>query len=127
MADIINDPTIAPLELYIRIVEGRPFEHPMLGDNFRQAFPHIDTENLTADFARFERVECDVSPGPFERAQVRYEWVGDVVRDVWFIEPMTPEEKEALLIQEFLAPHPEGWVFDPNIPRWVSRLNLSKG
>ena len=31
------------MELYIRIVDGKPFEHPILGDNFRSVFPDIDT------------------------------------------------------------------------------------
>ena len=44
------------MELFIRIVDGAPFEHPIMGDNFREAFPHIDTENLPPEFARFVRV-----------------------------------------------------------------------
>ena len=44
------------MELFIRLVNGEPFEHPIMGDNFREAFPHIDTDNLPSEFARFLRV-----------------------------------------------------------------------
>lgn len=61
------------MELFIRLVDGQPFEHPIIGDNFRQAFPDIDTENLPASFARFTRYPMpDV--GPYEIYQgVTYE------------------------------------------------------
>jgi hypothetical protein len=41
------------MELFIRIKNGQPFEHPILGDNFRQAFPNIDTNNLPPEFVKF--------------------------------------------------------------------------
>ena len=44
------------MDLYIRIIDGQPFEHPILGDNFRQAFPDIDTYNLPATYASFTGV-----------------------------------------------------------------------
>jgi len=53
------------MELYIRIKNGQPFEHPILGDNFRQAFG------------------CT------------YEWDGDTVTDVHHVRDMTPAEKTA--------------------------------
>jgi len=124
MADIISEQAPAPMELYIRIVDGQPFEHPILGDNFREAFPEVDVNNLPPEFARFERVECNVVAGVFERPVVRYEWVNGVVKDVWYVEPMTQEEKDALLLEAFRMPHPEGWVFDESVARWVPKLNM---
>lgn len=44
------------MSLYIRIKNGGPFEHPILEENLRQAFPDVDTNNLPANFARFIRV-----------------------------------------------------------------------
>ena len=41
------------MELFIRIKDGEPFEHPIFGDNFRAAFPDIDSDNLPPDFVRF--------------------------------------------------------------------------
>lgn len=72
-------------DLFIRIVDGQIFEHPISGENFRAAFPHVDTNNLPDNFARFIRVPC---PEPDEgkyivSASCSYQWDGDVVKDVW--------------------------------------------
>ena len=80
------------MELFIRIKDGQPFEHPILGDNFRQAFPDVDTNNLPVEFARFVRV---VQPtlGPYEKNQtVSYQLVDGVYTDVFACEQMTAEE-----------------------------------
>ena len=84
------------MELYIRIKDGQPFEHPILGDNFRQAFPDIDTDNLPANFARFTRVpEPDL--GVYEVCEgCTYERDGDIVTDVHHVRNMTAEEKTAM-------------------------------
>lgn len=81
------------MELFIRIKDGQPFEHPIFGDNFRQAFPNVDTNNLPAEFARFERVQAPVL-GVYEKNQrVQYERGQDgVYRDVWYCDPMTAED-----------------------------------
>lgn len=80
------------MELYIQIKDGQPYEHPILGDNFREAFPEIDVNNLPQEFARFERVqkpEIDV----FQVYEgVTYEWVDGVIKDVHHVRNMTEEE-----------------------------------
>jgi hypothetical protein len=81
------------MELFIQIRDGQPYEHPIMGDNFREAFPDIDVNNLPPEFARFERI-----PQPnisiFEVNEgVTYEFIDGVVHDVWHIRPMTPEER----------------------------------
>lgn len=80
------------MKLYIRIVNGQPFEHPILEDNFREAFPDVDTSNLPPEFAKFERVECPQLATTFQVDEAHYEWVGNVVRDVWTVREMTAEE-----------------------------------
>ena len=80
-------------ELYIQIRDGQPHEHPIMGDNFRAAFPDVDPENLPADqFAKFVRVQAPHT-GTFEVAEVSYGWVDGVVKDVWTVRPMTEEEE----------------------------------
>lgn len=76
------------MRLYIRIKDGQLFEHPILESNFTQAFPSVDVNNLPPEFAKFVRVP---KPAPDEGKQVvsaecRYEWVGDFVQDVWYLE-----------------------------------------
>jgi hypothetical protein len=83
------------MELYIRIKDGQPFEHPILGDNFRQAFSEIDINNLPEEFARFERIPAPTL-GVYEVNEgVQYQRVGDVIKDVWTVRQMTAEEKSA--------------------------------
>jgi hypothetical protein len=80
------------MELYIRIQNGQPFEHPILGDNFRQAFPDVDTNNLPPEFARFVRVAAPAI-GVYEKNQtVSYQLVDGVYTDVFACEQMTAEE-----------------------------------
>ena len=82
------------MDRFIQIRNGQPFEHPIMGDNFRQAFPHIDVNNLPPEFARFERVDQPI-PKIFEVVDgVKYEWVDGIVKDVWQFRPMTEEEKQ---------------------------------
>ena len=83
------------MELYIRLVNGQPVDHPILGDNFRAAFPDIDTSNLPSEFAPFERIQP--APQKYEVVVgVTYQFVGNVVKDVWAYRPMTDEERAAV-------------------------------
>lgn len=83
------------LELYIQIRDGQPYEHPIFAENFRAAFPDVDTENLPLDrFARFVRVDPPVV-GTYEVNEgLVYSWVGDVVKDTYPVRPMTDAERE---------------------------------
>ena len=81
------------MELYIQIRDGKPFQHPILGDNFRENFPHIDINTMPNEFARFERVVIPTDREYEVYQGTTYEWVGDVVTDVHNFRPMTDEEK----------------------------------
>ena len=83
------------MELFIQIRDGQPFEHPILGSNFREAFPHIDVNNLPPEFARFERIECPDQATTFQVDVVSYQWVNGIVKDVWSVRDMTAEERAA--------------------------------
>lgn len=83
------------MKLIIRIENGRPFEHPIFEDNFRMAFPDVDIENLPNNFAIFERVP-QPQIGPYEIIEnLSYEFVDNIVKDVWNIRTLTQEEKIA--------------------------------
>lgn len=99
------------MELYIRIKDGLPFEHPILGDNFREAFIGIDTDNLPPEFARFVRVAPPII-GVFEVCEeCTYELVDGVYTDVHNVRPMTAEEKTAKIaeVKSTLQPN---WTLD---------------
>ena len=99
------------MELYIRIKDGKPFEHPIFGDNFRQAFPNVDTNNLPPEFARFVRVAAPAL-GPFEvYVECVYELVDGVYTDVHNVRPMTVEEKTAK-IEQARANLPANWTLN---------------
>jgi hypothetical protein len=118
------------MELYIRIVDGQPFEHPILGDNFREAFPHVDADNihLYEEYARFERItqiDAGVFPNLYQRVECTYTKRDDGVwQDTWTIVDFTPEEKEAK-IEHFMIETPkpfESWHFEESTCTWEAPI-----
>jgi hypothetical protein len=83
------------LELYIQIRDGQPHEHPIFADNFRAAFPDVDTANLPDTFAKFIRVDAPVLDTYEVYEGVTYQWVDGIVKDVHSVRPMTDEEQAA--------------------------------
>lgn len=111
------------MELYIRIKDGQPFEHPILGDNFRQAFPDVDTNNLPPEFARFVRVEPPLL-GPYEKNQtVTYQFIDGVWTDVFACEQMTMEEvaikKQGIKDEWARGGGFSSWTFDEALCQFV--------
>lgn len=101
------------MELFIRIKDGQPFEHPIFGDNFREVFTHVDVNNLPEGFARFERKEA-TPVGVYEVDEgVTYELIDGVYTDVFHRRAMTEVEKTAK--QDAIKSGWTGftsWVFD---------------
>ena len=84
------------MNLYIRLQDGTPVDHPILEDNFKQAFPDIDTENLPPTFGKFVRVSRPANIGPYEEYMgVEYVKNGDVYTDSHILRQFTDEEKAA--------------------------------
>lgn len=80
-------------EMFIRIENGQPVDHPIMGNNFRRAFPNIDPNSPGPEFAKFIRVpKKDVGRYKVVLSGPTYAWVGDTVQDVWETRDMTPEE-----------------------------------
>lgn len=83
------------MKLYIRLQDGNPVDHPILEDNFIQAFPDIDTNNLPPTFSEFVRVPQPTT-GPYEEYMgVEYVKDGDVYTDSHIVRQLTEEEKAA--------------------------------
>ena len=106
------------MELFIQIRNGQPFEHPIFWDNFRQAFPNIDTNNLPDSFAKFVRIEPPIV-GIYEVYEgVTYEWQDGVVTDVHHVRAMTADEKTAkqdAVKADWAESGFASWVFDETI------------
>jgi hypothetical protein len=109
------------MEFFIRIKDGHPFEHPILGDNFRQAFPDVDTNNLPPEFSKFLRVETPIL-GPYEKNQtVSYQLVDNVYTDVFACEQMTAEE---IAVKQQKVK--DAWVAHNGFPSWSFDETLCK-
>lgn len=110
------------MELFIQIRDGIPHQHPIIGVNFKQAFPEVDTDNLPSNFARFERVPppvpevYEVVDGPV------YQWVNGIVKDVWTVRPMTEAERK-IKTQELIDGAYEMCNFLKNVAQ--SNINAS--
>jgi hypothetical protein len=111
------------MELYIRIKDGQPFEHPIIGENFRAAFPKVDVNNLPPEFARFERIAAPVL-GPYEVYEgVTYELFGSVYRDFHHVRQMTEQEKtnKQDTVKALWAENGFGsWLFDVDTCSFIS-------
>ena len=81
-------------ELYIRIENGKPVDHPIAGWNLRMFYPDLNPENPPKGFERFTRMEApelgeyDVMVG-VEYAKSNYGW-----QDKYIIREMTDRERE---------------------------------
>lgn len=107
------------MNLYIKIENGVPKDHPIFEDNFLAAFPAIDINNLPPEFAKFVRVPMP-KLSPYDKgATVRYDWVDGVVQDVWTVETMTAEERAAKIEEAKAYPHPASWVFNEEVCGWM--------
>jgi hypothetical protein len=134
------------MELFIRVDEnGNAVGHPMLGDNFREVFPHVDIENLPPEFAKFVRVPfptvgvyevvegAKLDGGENINGVPTYQRVNGVFTDVWPIRQMTDAEKteKQQNVKNFFGALEQvenwsAWVFDeatctmqPPVPRPV--------
>jgi hypothetical protein len=103
------------MELYIQIVNGQPFQHPIMGDNFRQAFPDVDVNNLPSKFAKFVRVELSTLGVYDLHVGSTYEWQGGVVTDAHQVRAMTAEEitaKQNTVKADWAQNGFASWVFN---------------
>jgi hypothetical protein len=107
------------MRLFIQIRDGQPYEHPIFGDNFIQAFPHIDPDNLPPEFALFERIENPRVANTYQVDEVTYQWVGGIVKDVWTVREMTVEEK-AVVKEKLIQDAKAQWVRRPNRDNFVA-------
>ena len=101
--------------LFMRIVDGQPFEHPIMEGNFRDALPEIDPDNLPSGFALFERVNAPLC-GIYEVYEgVSYQYVNGVWKDVHSVRDMTEQEikeKQGIVKEEWADFGFSTWVFN---------------
>ena len=83
------------INFYIQMRDGQPYQHPILEQNMREAFPDVDLDNLPDSFCYFVRVNRP-DLGPYEKNQtcsyVPVEGSLKTYTDEWSCENMTAEE-----------------------------------
>ena len=105
------------MKAFIRVKNGTPFEHPILEENFRAAFPDIDTEALPSDFAEFFLVDApDLTYAHLNKNHPDHVSFNGGYTWAWDVTPMTPQEiadKQAQTESAWLASGgPSDWALD---------------
>lgn len=109
------------MELFIQIKDGKPFEHPILADNFFAVFPGVDPNNLPSEFAKFVRV-APPKIGVYENYEgLTYEMIDGVCTDVHYVVPMTQEQrlqKQNATKEEWEKIGFPSWIFNEEFCRF---------
>jgi len=107
------------MKLFIRVIDGSPFEHPVTEETMFLAFPDVDLNNLPPAWAEFVRAQKPAI-GVYQKyvnQDAVYEVVNGKYTDVWHITDMTAEEKAAKQQAE-----KDAWAADPvstELTGWV--------
>lgn len=137
--------------MFIRMVNGMPEGHPILPENFQQAFPDVDVNAFPEDFAPFVRVPSPI-PKLYEVVDHEYSVADEVVTDSWTVRPMS--EAEIIELQDSIkaewknrgfaswifveetcsfrppVPYPKDgkkYLWDETTTSWVEVLNIQLG
>ena len=103
------------MKLYIKLQDGNPIDHPMTHDNFTQAYPHIDINNLPEEFIEFVRVPQPSNLDLYEVYDgVHYEIINGVCKDVHTVRTMTDTERTAKQNQA-----KQEWAENGGYPSWI--------
>jgi hypothetical protein len=82
------------MNLYIRYKDGVIYDHPVLEDNLRTAFPDFDANNNPHDYVPFDRSDKPVIDDWLVITGFHYELNNGRVYDVWDTRFMTQQEAE---------------------------------
>ena len=114
------------MKLYIKLENGQPVDHPITHENFVQAFPDIDTNNLPENFIEFVRVPHPSNLDLYEVYDgVHYEIINGVCTDVHTVHTMTDEERTAKQNQvkeDWAKNGYPSWIFDERTCSFESPL-----
>jgi len=106
------------MKLYIKYIDGKVVDHPILEENLRQINPQFDPVNLPETLKPFERIPAPIV-GPYTKVESTYQLnYNGVVRDVHTEVEYTEEERAAKILMAQEQYHPNGWVFNENICGW---------
>jgi hypothetical protein len=105
---------------FIRVVEGKPFEHPIAEWNLRQFYPDLDVDNPPQGFEKFIRVPLPIYDQSKTHDSTHYEKIDNIWRDVHIIRDLTPSEKaEKIRISKEIFPFKDTWTLDEAKIEWI--------
>jgi hypothetical protein len=108
--------------LYIRMLDGLPFEHPILESNLLECFPDLDLKKLPPWLAVFERHDPSlIKVGGYEHLVEQYVVENGKVRDNWHTRPMSKDERADKLAALKAEDQPDR-VLDEEKGEWVIDL-----
>lgn len=103
------------MNLYIRLKNGQPFEHPITEQNLLLLYPDINLNNLPPYVARFVNT-TKPSSNLYQVVEESYIIEDNVVTQSWTVRDMTSEEKLAIQEQARSTAHNKddsSLIFDP--------------
>ncbi len=104
------------MDLYLRVVDSKPVDHPVTKGNLEMLFPDHDfSTGGPADYVPFRRAEEPIA-GPYERVEgSTYGLADGTWTDIWTVTPLTEEEKSAKIAAAKASWAEHGyasWTFD---------------
>lgn len=111
-------------KVFMRAVNGRPIDHPQSEFGMKilfppEQYPQYDYDNniLPPEYYPLE-ILTQPHATCYEKLGLTYEFLGDRVRDVWSVLPMTEEERAARLAEmEAIKPYPS-WTLNEYTSEW---------
>jgi hypothetical protein len=111
------------MDLFIRIENGSPVDHPITLENLQLVYPDFDPVNPPENFMPFVKLGVP-SCGHFEKYEgVTYVMESNYVTEIHHVRPMNEEEKNdyinAIKIKFLENGGDEDWLFDENTISFV--------
>lgn len=110
---------------YIRIVNDKPFEHPIVESNLAQIVRDFDPENLPEGIEKFIRHAPPEQIGFLETfVGSTYQKIDGVWQDVHEVRPLSEDEKNAKI--KFMKDHFPftSWTLNETTGEWISPVPL---
>lgn len=105
--------------LYIRVIEGKPFEHPVVEENLFAVVKNFDPNNLPEGIEKFVRKHPPVVGFLETFVGTTYQKIDGVWQDVHEIRPLTEAEKNYKI--KFMRDNfPfQSWDLDEQTGEWI--------
>jgi len=91
MENQLEEMGMSPQQLFIKVIDGQPVDHPVFQANLLQVYESQD--KIPPEYKPFQRYLQYVTPGPLQKAVCTYQYVNEQWCDVWEVVDMTEEEK----------------------------------